>query len=112
MDAQRVQEAKKRLADAGQTEKLPKWMPEHAGEQLIGELVARESGRSHDTEHLTFLTIKAHDGKKYSVLETTLIAKGIVSQKIEIGDGIALEYGGEVEGKSGRKYHKYTVVKV
>ncbi len=101
-------------------EKAEKWTPEK-GSRMICEFVGSSQGKSDDTRHLTFLTLKrVSDGKEYSVLQDSVLENVFAELKVTEGDILGVEFLGWQENKKGKidkrtgevvRYKNWKVVK-
>ncbi len=90
---------------------IPAWVPEKAGDSLVGTLVKVDQ-RHPNNGYAPYpvLTLLDEDGEEHAVhAYHHVLLDQLRAVAPDIGDVVRIFYGGKAEGSSGRPYHRYTV---
>jgi hypothetical protein len=99
------------LSDQLDSDYAPAWKPS-SGDKLIGELIAVNERLGYKDERYPILTLRCADGSEFAVHAFHSVLRNEVGkQNPQIGETVAIKYGGEVAKEDGRgRYHAYRLV--
>jgi hypothetical protein len=99
------------ISDALDSDYAPAWKPS-SGDKLIGELIAVDERLGYNDEPYPILTVRCDNGSEFAVHAFHSVLRNEVGkQNPQLGETIAIKYGGEVAKEDGRgRYHSYKLV--